>query len=137
MSNPLDPNLGQQSVYHPQSHAQDQAQPAPGQPIYMQPVVVQPVMAPVGTNTAAIISMISSLVGWFSFGVLCLVGVILGHVSLKQIKRTGETGRGMAVTGLVVGYIGIAGWILVMIGLVIMLGIAGTAIATSAASSAT
>ena len=44
----------------------------------------------------AIVSMISSIIGWFAFGSLCIVGVILGHISLKQLKTSGEGGRGMA-----------------------------------------
>jgi peptidyl-prolyl cis-trans isomerase B (cyclophilin B) len=32
------------------------------------------------------------------------LGVIFGHISLAEIKRTGENGRGLAITGLVVGY---------------------------------
>lgn len=33
-----------------------------------------------------------------------LAGIVTGHVALSQIKRTGERGRGLAVTGLAVGY---------------------------------
>ena len=66
---------------------------------------------------------------------LCIVGVILGHMSLKQIKSSGEGGRGMALTGVVAGYIGIAGWILGLIAFIILLGIAGASIAAGTASS--
>jgi len=82
----------------------------------------------------AVISMISSIVGWFSFGVLCILGVILGHISLKQLKTSGEGGRGMALTGLIVGYIGIAGWIIGLIVFVVFLGIVGASVAASGAS---
>jgi len=37
--------------------------------------------------------------------VLAPVGIVLGHISLAQIKRTGEQGRGLAIAGLVIGYI--------------------------------
>jgi Domain of unknown function (DUF4190) len=33
-----------------------------------------------------------------------LIGVICGHISLSQIKRTGESGRGLALTGVIAGY---------------------------------
>ena len=33
-----------------------------------------------------------------------LVGVICAHISLSQIKRTGESGYGLALTGLIAGY---------------------------------
>ena len=49
------------------------------------------------TNGLAIASIICA--------VLCApLGVIFGHVSLSQIKRSGEEGRGLAVAGLIVGY---------------------------------
>ena len=54
------------------------------------------------TNVLAIVSLITSILG---FG---LVGVITGHIGLGQIKRTGESGRGLALAGLIIGYIGIA-----------------------------
>lgn len=52
-------------------------------------------------NTLAIISFI----GAFFVG---LLGVILGHLALRQISRTGERGRGLAIAGLVLGYAGCA-----------------------------
>lgn len=36
-----------------------------------------------------------------------ILGVIFGHIALGQIKRTGADGRGLAVAGLVIGYIGL------------------------------
>lgn len=110
---------------------------APGTPGY--PAAPAYAAAPTAprTNTMSIISMISSLVGWFSFGVLCVVGVILGHISLKQIKNNGESGRGMALTGVIVGYIGIAGWILGLILVFLVLGIAGASIAAAGAGAST
>lgn len=47
------------------------------------------------------------------FGVLCLVpavGLVLGLVALRQIKRRGERGRGMAVAGTVLSSLGLALW---------------------------
>jgi hypothetical protein len=35
-------------------------------------------------------------------------GAIMGHISLNQIKRTGEGGRGMALAGVIVGWVGTA-----------------------------
>ncbi|MGV8875189.1 MAG: DUF4190 domain-containing protein, partial [Rhodococcus sp. (in: high G+C Gram-positive bacteria)] len=37
--------------------------------------------------------------------VLAPLGIIFGHISLSQIKRTGEQGRGLALAGLIIGYI--------------------------------
>jgi hypothetical protein len=36
---------------------------------------------------------------------LGLVAIPLGHVALSQIRRTVESGRGMAITGLILGYL--------------------------------
>ena len=70
---------------------------------------------PAGTNGLAIASLILGIL-W-----LCWLGsilaVIFGHVALGQIKKTGgaQQGRGMAIAGLVLGYLGIATFILTLI----------------------
>lgn len=58
--------------------------------------------APTGpkTNTLAIVSLV--LAFFISLG-----AVITGHIALGQIKKTGENGRGLAIAGLVLGYIGL------------------------------
>lgn len=61
-----------------------------------------------GTNVLAIIA----LVGAFVFP---LAGVICGHIALSQIKRTGENGRGLAIAGLIIGYVYIAFIVLMVI----------------------
>lgn len=53
------------------------------------------------TNTLAILALVFGLVGG-------IAAIPLGHVALSQIKRTREGGRGMALTGLVLGYIWVA-----------------------------
>lgn len=50
------------------------------------------------TNPLAIASLVSS-------PFINLFGIILGHMALKEIKRTGEGGRGLAIAGLVIGYL--------------------------------
>ena len=45
---------------------------------------------------------IASLVCAFLFAPL---GIIFGHISLSQIKRTDEEGRGLAIAGLVISYL--------------------------------
>ncbi|MFB7287938.1 DUF4190 domain-containing protein, partial [Actinacidiphila glaucinigra] len=52
-------------------------------------------------------------------GVLCMVpvvGVVLGAIALVQIRRTGERGKGMAVTGLVLSSVGTLLCALVLVG---------------------
>ncbi|WP_394553363.1 DUF4190 domain-containing protein [Agromyces sp. MMS24-JH15] len=67
------------------------------------PATSQGAVAPAGlgagrTNGLALASII---VVWFS----SIVGLILGHVALSQIRKTGEDGRGMAVTAVSVGWV--------------------------------
>jgi hypothetical protein len=50
------------------------------------------------TNVVAVLALIFGLV-------LGLVAIPLGHVALSQIRRTGESGRGMAIAGLILGYL--------------------------------
>jgi hypothetical protein len=68
------------------------------------------------TNTLAIVAMVLSLAGIIT-GITAIVGAILGHVALGQIKRTGEGGRPLALTAI------IAGWIITGLGLLIVIGL--------------
>jgi Domain of unknown function (DUF4190) len=67
-----------------------------------------------GNNGMAIAAMICGICGF-----LCLipgvVGIILGAVSLSQIKRSQQGGRGMAITGIVVGSLWIVAFVLLVI----------------------
>ncbi|MGV0792460.1 peptidylprolyl isomerase [Mycolicibacterium sp. XJ1819] len=49
------------------------------------------------TNALAIAALVCA----FLFAPL---GIVFGHVSLSQIKKSGEEGRGLAVAGLIIGY---------------------------------
>ncbi|RFS86934.1 DUF4190 domain-containing protein [Actinomadura spongiicola] len=75
---------------------------------------------PPRNNGMAIASMVLGIVGVLSCGVLVfsIGAVIFGHVAQSQIKRTGEGGNGMAVTGLILGYlffvIGLLYWIVIV-----------------------
>ncbi|MEU4510333.1 DUF4190 domain-containing protein [Nonomuraea wenchangensis] len=57
------------------------------------------------TNGMAVASLVLGIVGLISCGLTSIVGVILGHIALARIKRSGEEGQGMAVAGLVTSYI--------------------------------
>ena len=50
------------------------------------------------TNVLAIVGLILA----FFFP---LIGAILGHVALSQIKKTGESGRGLALAAVIIGWI--------------------------------
>ncbi|MFC4059935.1 DUF4190 domain-containing protein [Planomonospora corallina] len=74
-------------------------------------------------NGMAVAALVLGIVGLFACGVTSIVGIVLGHVSLSQIKRTGEEGRGMAIAGLVLSYVGVAAWVAVALLYLGMLGL--------------
>jgi hypothetical protein len=99
-------------AYGQPAPAYGETAPAYGQPA---PAYGQPPAAK--TNTLAIISLIASIAGIvILWGIGSIAGVICGHISLSQIKKTGEQGRGMAIAGLIVGYAGI---VLAIIGVIV------------------
>ena len=60
------------------------------------------------TSGVAVASLICGIAEFFTLGIAAVPAVILGHVARANIKRTGERGDGMAIAGLVLGYLGIA-----------------------------
>jgi hypothetical protein len=67
------------------------------------------------TNALAIVSLVASLLGFFTFGLGSLAGIVCGHIALSQIKTKNQDGGGMAVAGLVIGYIPIGLAILLIV----------------------
>jgi hypothetical protein len=86
------------------------AAPAYGEtaPAYGQPAYGQPGTGPAKTNVLAIVSLVSAFF-------VSLAAIITGHIALSQIKKTGEQGRGLAIAGLIIGYIGLVVGIIVLI----------------------
>lgn len=62
------------------------------------------------TNVLAMLSLVMAFV-------FAPAGIVLGHVALSQIKRTRERGHGLAVAGLVCGYLSVAIALVVVIAL--------------------
>jgi hypothetical protein len=56
------------------------------------------------TNVLAIVALVASGAGVFFFYAGPIAGIIMGHISLSQIKRTGEGGHGLALAAVIVGY---------------------------------
>src|ERR1700757_4956523 len=50
------------------------------------------------TNAMAIAALVSAFV-------VAPLGIVFGHIALSQIRRSGEDGRGLAIAGLVLGYV--------------------------------
>ncbi|MDQ1602221.1 MAG: hypothetical protein QOE01_66 [Actinomycetota bacterium] len=112
------PAYGQQQPYgQQQGYGQ---QPYGQQPYGQQPYGQAPYgQAPQGygyppqpqpTNGLAVASLVLGILWLFWLG--SLLAVIFGHIALSQIRRRGEGGRGMAIAGLVLGYIGVAFFLL-------------------------
>jgi hypothetical protein len=73
------------------------------------------------TNTLAIITLIAAFV-------LPLAGIITGHIALKQLKTSGESGHALAKWGLILSYIFVGlGVLFAIIWLVIVAAVVATA----------
>jgi len=81
-----------------------------------------PYAPPRPTNTLAIVSLVA---GCAQFVICPIVGaiaaIITGHIARRQIRKTGEQGNGMAVAGLILGYIGAALTAFVIAGVLVFL----------------
>jgi Domain of unknown function (DUF4190)/Domain of unknown function (DUF1707) len=44
-----------------------------------------------------------------------LVAIFLGHAARRRIRRTGERGDGLALAGLILGYLGLVGYLLLFL----------------------
>lgn len=55
-------------------------------------------------NALAVLSLITALFG------LTVVAIPLGHVALSQIHRLRQKGRGLAIAGLIIGYVVFTFW---------------------------
>jgi hypothetical protein len=80
------------------------AQPGYGYPATAGAPFAYPPVRP--TNVLGIITLVLGVLGF------ALVPVITGHIALAQIKRTGDEGRGITIAGLVLGYVGLVGYVL-------------------------
>lgn len=86
--------------------------PAPLQPYqYYHPAPHPP------TSGLAVGALACGILEIFTLGLTAIPAVVLGHIARAQIKRTGERGDGLAITGLALGYLGIAIWLLITIGI--------------------
>lgn len=82
---------------------------------------------PPSTNGLAIASLICSLGSFFLLpGIAAVLGVILGHLSLAQIRASQgrEEGRGMAIAGLILGYVNLALCVLIVVFVILVIAVA-------------
>ncbi|HTR93321.1 MAG TPA: DUF4190 domain-containing protein [Trebonia sp.] len=57
------------------------------------------------TNGLAVAALVCGI-AQFAVGVTFIPAIICGHMARRQIRLTGEGGDGMALAGLILGYIG-------------------------------
>ncbi|SFE53044.1 protein of unknown function [Actinoplanes philippinensis] len=82
--------------YAPQPYPQQQ---------YAQPPMIR--VAPTSGWAAAslVLGLIGLFGGWCAIGIPCILAVVAGHIGLKETQDGSRGGRGMAVAGLILGYL--------------------------------
>ncbi|MET9828908.1 DUF1707 and DUF4190 domain-containing protein [Streptomyces sp. NPDC006385] len=66
------------------------------------------------TNGKAVGSAVCGVLCLVSFGLTGIPAVVLGHAARSEIRRTGEAGDALALTGLVLGWLSTAGWAILL-----------------------
>ena len=100
-------------VYHPSLYPP----PYPGQPNpgYAQPYPPYPARNPPGTAGTAAAAPLTSLVGLSCSGLPPAVGLVLGIIAMRETKSTGQAGYGLAVAGVAIGALVVAGMVLYLL----------------------
>jgi hypothetical protein len=75
-----------------------------------------------GMAIAALICGVCQIFFWFFSGI---PAIVLGHLARRQIRQTGEAGSGMALAGMILGYVGLALTVLFVIVIVALVAAAG------------
>ena len=77
------------------------------------------------TNSLAVVSLVCGILGWTLLPFLgTIIAIICGHMARSEIRRSPDTqeGDGLAVAGLVMGYLVIAFSVLAVIGVILFFG---------------
>jgi uncharacterized protein DUF4190/uncharacterized protein DUF1707 len=103
-----------------QTQAQLQALTAdlPGAAFGVQPQYQVQYAMPRRTNGLAVASLACGIGQIFFWFLAAIPAVVLGHMARRQIRQTGEDGAGMALAGLILGWIGIVLTVLLVVGAV-------------------
>ena len=102
--------------YPPQQQSGVPQQPAYGQPAYGQPAYGYQVAATQKTNGLAIASLVCGCL-FFIYFIPSILALVFGYIAKGQIDRSNgaEGGRGMAIAGIILGWIGVAFMVLFLI----------------------
>ncbi|HTT52608.1 MAG TPA: DUF1707 and DUF4190 domain-containing protein [Streptosporangiaceae bacterium] len=83
---------------------------------------------PQRTNSLAVAALVCGLCEFLTFGLTAIPAVVLGHVARGQIRRTGETGGGLALAGLILGWLAVALFVLAVAGITVVAARSGHAL---------
>ncbi len=67
---------------------------------------------PPGTNGKAIAALVTALAGLMFCGLPSIAGLILGIIGMRECKRTGQDGYGIALAGTIIGGLAAVLWVL-------------------------
>ena len=105
--------------------------PQPPYPPYQQPYPPYAPYPPAPpTNGLAIAALVCG-VGGFVVGLSFIPAIICGHLARRQIRQTGEQGAGLALAGLILGYVGIALFIVLIAVFVVIMNKIGNTLPAS------
>ncbi|WP_437089694.1 DUF1707 and DUF4190 domain-containing protein [Streptomyces sp. enrichment culture] len=71
------------------------------------------------TNGKAVGALVCGVLTVATAGLSGVPAVILGHAARAEMRRSGERGEGLAMTGLVLGWLSVAGWVFFVLLLVV------------------
>jgi hypothetical protein len=71
------------------------------------------------TNGLAIASLVCGVAQMMLGPLVTIPAIVLGHVARSQIRRSGEQGAGLALAGLILGWIGVGFAVLVTLAIVL------------------
>lgn len=71
-------------------------------------------------NGLAVASLVCGVGTFLTIGVAAIPAIVLGHAARRTIRRTGERGDGLALTGLILGWAGVALFVLIATLLVVV-----------------
>jgi hypothetical protein len=72
------------------------------------------------TNSMAIAALTCGVAEFFTMGLTAIPAIVLGHAARRQMRRTGQRGDGMALAGVVLGWVGVGLLAALVVGLVVV-----------------